>query len=79
MKELDIEPTTFDLVSRNDFFKLLPKIGRPPDLLRVITSAPTLFGIFLLHAVIFFFGDSNEGIYLHTRSDGKLFNLARLL
>ena len=39
--------------------------------------APTLFGIFALllkHA----FGTSREGIYLRTRSDGRLFNLARL-
>ena len=27
----------------------------------------------------FGFGDSDEGIYLHARSDGRLFNLARLL
>ena len=39
--------------------------------------APTLFGIFfgllLKHAF-----DTTEGIYLRTRSDGRLFNLARL-
>ena len=27
----------------------------------------------------FVFGDSDEGIHLHARYDGKLFNLARLL
>ena len=40
--------------------------------------APTLvvifFGMFLKHA----FDTTTEGIYLRTRSDGKLFNLARL-
>ena len=39
--------------------------------------APTLFGIFsmlLSHA----FKDNEDGIYLHTRSDGKLYNLAWL-
>ena len=40
--------------------------------------APTLFGIFfgllLKHAV----NTTTEGIYLRTRSDGRLFNLARL-
>ena len=39
--------------------------------------APTLFGIFSLllrHA----FCESEDGIFLHTRSDGNLFNLARL-
>ena len=40
--------------------------------------APTLFGTFF--AVLFYqaFGTSTEGVYLRTRSDGKLFNLARL-
>ena len=40
--------------------------------------APTLFGTFF--AVLFkqAFGHSTEGIYLHTRSDGKMFNLSRL-
>ena len=39
--------------------------------------APTLFGIFslLLH---YAFHKSEDDIFLHTRSDGNLFNLARL-
>ena len=40
--------------------------------------APTLFGIFFSLFLSYAFDSSSEGIYLHTRSDGKLFNLARL-
>ena len=40
--------------------------------------APTLFGIFFALVLRHAFGTSQEGIYLRTRSDGKLFNLARL-
>ena len=40
--------------------------------------APTLFGIFFATLLKHAFGTSTEGIYLRTRSDGKLFNLARL-
>ncbi|XP_035663411.1 uncharacterized protein LOC118407100 [Branchiostoma floridae] len=40
--------------------------------------APTLFGIFFAVMLKHAFGSSAEGVYLHTRSDGKLFNLARL-
>ena len=40
--------------------------------------APTLFGIFFAVLLKQAFGQSTEGIYLHTRSDGKLFNLSRL-
>ena len=36
--------------------------------------APTLFGIFLL-VLTYAFGTASDGIYLHTRHDGKLFNL----
>ena len=38
---------------------------------------PTLFGIFfcLLHSDAF--GSSSEGVCLHSRTDGKLFNLVR--
>ena len=35
----------------------------------------TLWHILLLDAV---FGPSTEGVYLHTRTDGKLFNVTRL-
>ena len=40
--------------------------------------APTLFGIFFSLMVKYAFGHASEGILLHTRSDGRLFNLARL-
>ena len=39
---------------------------------------PTLFGIFFALLLRHAFGTSQEGIYLQTRSDGGLFNLARL-
>ena len=39
--------------------------------------APTLFGI-LFSLLRYAFSESEEGIYLHTRSDGSMFNLARL-
>lgn len=40
--------------------------------------APTLFGIFFSLLLRQAFGTSTEGVYLHTRTDGKLFNLSRL-
>ena len=40
--------------------------------------APTLFGIFFALVLKHAFGTAQEGIYLRTRSDGSLFNLARL-
>ena len=40
--------------------------------------APTLFGIFFSVVLSAAFGSCSEGVYLHTRADGKLFNLARL-
>ena len=40
--------------------------------------APTLFGVFYAFLLNQDFGDAKEGIYLGTRSDGKLFNLSRL-
>ena len=40
--------------------------------------APTLFGIFFSTLLQYAFQDSQECVFLHTRSDGKLFNLARL-
>ncbi|KAI8491983.1 hypothetical protein Bbelb_303560 [Branchiostoma belcheri] len=40
--------------------------------------APTLFGIFFAVMQKCAFGSSTEGVYLHKRSDGKLFNLSRL-
>ena len=40
--------------------------------------ARTLFGILFSLLLSYAFDSSSDGIYLHTRSDGKLFNLARL-
>lgn len=40
--------------------------------------APTLFGIFFSLLLTYAFESSTDGVYLHTRSDGKLLNLARL-
>ena len=40
--------------------------------------APTLFGISFATLLKHAFGKSTEGIYLRTRSDGKLFKLSRL-
>ena len=40
--------------------------------------APTLFGIFFSMLLDFAFKKLEDGIFLHTRSDGNLFNLARL-
>ena len=40
--------------------------------------APTLFGIFFAVLLKHAFGTATEGVYLRTRSDGRLFNLARL-
>ena len=40
--------------------------------------APTLFGIFFAVILKHAFGPAAEGIYLRTRTDGKLFNLSRL-
>ena len=40
--------------------------------------APTLFGISISLLLSHKFDGSSEGVYLHTRSDDKLFNLARL-
>ncbi|XP_069194155.1 uncharacterized protein [Procambarus clarkii] len=40
--------------------------------------APTLFEIFFAVMLHHACGSATEGIYLRTRSDGKLFNLARL-
>ena len=37
--------------------------------------APTRFGIFFSLMLTYTFGTASDGIYLHTRHDGKLFNL----
>ena len=40
--------------------------------------APTLFSIFFSLLLRFAFSHSEDGVHLHTRSDGKLFNLSHL-
>ena len=40
--------------------------------------APTLFGVFFSMLLQYAFKDCSEGVYIHTRADGKLFNIARL-
>ncbi len=40
--------------------------------------APTLYGIFFSLLLTYAFQASTDGIYIHTRYDGKLFNLVRL-
>ena len=40
--------------------------------------APTLFGIFFAVMLKHAFGSNTEGIFLHTRSDGGLYNVSRL-
>ena len=40
--------------------------------------APTLFGIFFSMLLQYAFADSSDGVYIRTRADGKLFNIARL-
>ena len=40
--------------------------------------SPTLFGIFFSLMLRYAFGHTSGGILLHTRSDGRLFNLGRL-
>ena len=99
----------FDLFSRKELFRLLKKIGCPPQLRSLVVSfhenlkctvvydgstsepfpvcsgvkqgcvlAPILFGIFFSLLLPYAFDSSSDDIYLHTRSDGMLFNLARL-
>ena len=40
--------------------------------------APSLFGIVFSLLLKHAFGTSTEGVYMHIRSDGKLYNIARL-
>ena len=40
--------------------------------------APTLFGVFFSLLLRYAFRHSEDGVFLHTRSDGNVFNLARL-
>jgi len=40
--------------------------------------APTLFGIFFSLLLSYAFSTTEDGVFLHTRSDGKLLNLSRL-
>ena len=45
---------------------------------QVWVLAPTLFGIFFSMLLQYAFVDCTNGIYVRARSDGKLFNMARL-
>ncbi|KAI8513321.1 hypothetical protein Bbelb_099600 [Branchiostoma belcheri] len=68
----------FDLVSRKGLFQLLKKIGCPPQLLSIIISFHED-----MKGVVSYDGETSQpfeirSVHLHTRSDGKLFNLARL-
>ena len=100
---------TFDLVSRDGLFKMLPLIGCPPKLLSIARSlhdsmmstvqfdgnvsaefgvksgvkqgcvlTPTLFGIFFTLLLKHAFMRSTDGVCLHSRSDGCLFNISQL-
>ena len=40
--------------------------------------APTLFGVFFTLLLLYAHDESEDGIYIRTRGDGSLFNLARL-
>ena len=60
----------FELVSRSGLFQLLEKIRCQGCVL-----APTLFGIFFSLVLSHAFRTSEDDIYIHTRSDGRLFNL----
>ncbi|XP_046962200.1 uncharacterized protein LOC124531734 [Vanessa cardui] len=40
--------------------------------------APTLFGIFFSVLLKVAFGDEQQGVHLHTRTDGKLYNISML-
>ncbi|XP_076036094.1 uncharacterized protein LOC143022044 [Oratosquilla oratoria] len=48
------------------------------DVKQVCVLAPTLFGIFFSLLLSYAFNQSEDGVYLHIRNDGSLFNLARL-
>ena len=50
----------------------------PPRVKQCCVIAPTLFGIFLSLVLCHAFRTSEDVIYIHTRSEGKLFDLARL-
>jgi hypothetical protein len=40
--------------------------------------APALFGIFFFMLLTHAFNGNEDGVYLHTRPDGRLYNLARM-
>ncbi|XP_071508357.1 uncharacterized protein [Diadema antillarum] len=67
MEELDVDPAQEELCKAIDSLtcgKAPGNDGIPPDLIKCLLKNA--------------FGTSNEWVYLHTRSDGRLFNLARL-
>jgi hypothetical protein len=99
----------FNMGTRTGLYTLLPRIGCPPNLLKMIMSfhdammgtlqydgssadsfpikssvkqgcvlAHTLFGIFFSLLLRYAFHESDDGIFLHTRSNGNLFKLLHL-
>ena len=45
---------------------------------QVCVLAPTLFGIYFAVMLSQAFGNSTEGVYLRSKSNGRFFNIARL-
>ncbi|GAA6107071.1 uncharacterized protein LOC118407100 [Tachysurus ichikawai] len=69
----------FDLVSQSGLFRLLQKaFPVSSGVKQGCVLAPTLFAIFFSMLLQYAFKDYSEGVYIHTRTDGKLFNIARL-
>ena len=75
----------FDLVSRSRLFKYLQKICCTLKLYSMITSfgedmdsMVCFSGATLVMLLQYAFTDCTEGIYLHTRTDGQLFNISCL-
>ena len=55
-----------------------PECGVKSGVKQGCVLVPTLFGIFFAMLIRYAFKGAIEGIYLHSRSDGKLFNINRL-
>ncbi|XP_067867364.1 uncharacterized protein [Heterodontus francisci] len=71
---LDHDPTTEHQATVHRTVTDLSSFGDLPS----TAFQPTLFGIFFTLLLSHAFKSSEGGIFLHTRSDGRLFNLARL-
>ncbi|XP_036407648.1 uncharacterized protein LOC118793535 [Megalops cyprinoides] len=85
MEELDTEPTSMTESFLTDMKGTVQFSGSSSELFNIRSSvkqgcmlAPTLFGTFFALLLKHTFGTATEGIYLRTRSDGRLFSLARL-